>query len=355
VTPQRAVHMVVPDGIRDPVRPSGGNTYDRRLCDDLVADGWTVCVRGVAGDWPRAGEAARRALEEALESMPDGSLVLVDGLVASGCPEVMVPASRRLRVVLLMHTPFGHPDGPSGPLEDEREVANAVAAVVTTSEWTRRWIIASYDLDPARVHVAHPGVDPSEPAVGSDRGRNLLCVGAVTPGKGHDLLLEALTGMADLDWRCVCVGALTKAPEFVDDLCRDIRSAGLEERFVLAGPRTGRQLEASYADADLLVLASRAETYGMVVTEALARALPVLAPRVGGVPEALGVTPDGRLPGLLLPPGDVAALGDSMRHWLSDPGLRQGLRDAAGRRRTDLRGWPETADRVADVLVGVAP
>jgi glycosyltransferase involved in cell wall biosynthesis len=355
MTPQRALHVVVPDGIEDPAQPSGGNTYDRQLCDHLAAGGWSLSLRSVAGDWPRAGDEARRALGDALTAAPDRAVVLVDGLVASAAPEVIVPASRRLRLVVLMHMPIGARDADDDTLEREGAVLRAAAAVVTTSEWSRSWLLEAYDLDPARVHVAHPGVDPSEPAVGSDVGRNLLCVGAVTPGKGHDLLLEALAGIADLEWRCVCVGALTKAPEFVDGLCRDIRSAGLDDRFVLAGPRTGRQLEASYADADLLVLASRAETYGMVVTEALARALPVLAPRVGGVPEALGETPDGRLPGLLLPPGDVTALGDSMRHWLSDPGLRQGLRDAAGRRRADLRGWPETADRVAGVLLEVAP
>jgi glycosyltransferase involved in cell wall biosynthesis len=354
MNPERTVHVVVPDGIADPARPSGGNTYDRRLCDHLAADGWSVCVRGVAGDWPWAGEQARRVLGEALEAVPDGSVVLVDGLVASAVPEVMVPASRRLRIVVLMHMPIGLRDTDDDSIEREGAVLGAAAAVVTTSDWSRARLLELYELDPTGVHVAHPGVDPAEPAVGSDSGRHLLCVGAVTPGKGHDLLLEALAGIADLDWRCTCVGALTKAPEFVDDLSRDVRSAGLDDRFVLTGPRTGRELEASYADADVLVLASRAESYGMVVTEALARALPVLAPHVGGVPEALGVAPDGRRPGLLLPPADVAALADSLRRWLSDPDLRQGLRDAADRRRAGLRGWPETADRVAGVLAEVA-
>jgi glycosyltransferase involved in cell wall biosynthesis len=354
MNPGRSVHVVVPEGIEDPARPSGGNTYDRRLCDDLAAAGWSVYVRGVAGDWPGPGEEARRALARVLASSSDDALVLVDGLVASGVPEVMVPASERLRLVLLMHTPFGHPDGPGGPVEGEREVARAVAAVVTTSEWTRRWIVASYDLDPARVHVARPGVDAADPAPGSDTGRNLLCVGAVTPGKGQDLLLAALGRLADLDWRCQCVGALTKAPDFVDDLSRDVRSAGLDHRFLLAGPRTGRELETSYAEADVLVLATRAETYGMVVTEALARALPVVAPHVGGVPEALGVTPDGRRPGMLVAPGDVDALAHSLRRWLCEPDLRHGLRAAADRRRAGLPGWSETAERVADVLREVA-
>ncbi|MGH3335268.1 MAG: glycosyltransferase, partial [Nocardioides sp.] len=234
MNPARTLHVVVPDGIEDPARPSGGNTYDRRLCDHLTAEGWSVCVRGVAGDWPWAEKAARRALEEALGAIPDGSVVLVDGLVASAVPEVIVPASRRLRLVVLMHMPIGCRDADDGSLEQEGAVLRAAAAVVTTSDWSRTRLLEAYDLDPARVHVAHPGVDPAARSEGSDSGRHLLCVGAVTPGKGHDVLLAALTRIADLDWRCVCVGALTKAPEFVDDLSRDIRSAGLDDRLVLA-------------------------------------------------------------------------------------------------------------------------
>lgn len=354
MSPARTLHVVVPDGIDDPARPSGGNTYDRRLCEELAADGWSLSVRGVVGDWPRPGKEALVALERTLTSIPDDALVLVDGLVASGCREVMVPASRRLRVVLLVHTPFGHPDGPSGPVEGERQVVRAAAAVVATSAWTRRWLIDAYDLDPAKVHVARPGVDAAPPATGSDTARNLLCVGAVTPGKGHDVLLAALSGLADQDWRCVCVGSLTRAPEFVDGLFHDIKTAGLDDRLELAGSRTGGELEASYAAADLLVVPSRGETYGMVVTEALARGLPVLATAVGGVPEALGETSDGRVPGLLVPPGNASALADALSCWLSDQGLRDELREVAGERRTELRGWTETADRVAEVLSGVS-
>jgi glycosyltransferase involved in cell wall biosynthesis len=352
MSPERSLHVVVPEGIDDPTRPSGGNTYDRRLCRGLEALGWEVRTSPVAGDWPWADNAARHQLGEALAAMPDGDLVLVDGLVATAVPEVMVPASRRLRLVVLLHTPIGARD--AGAREPESAVVRAAAAVVTTSEWTRGWLIEVYGLDPARLHVAAPGVDAAEPAPGSDSGRNLLCVGAVTAWKGHDVLLAALTGLSDLDWQCVCVGSLAKAPDFADGLFHDIKKAGLDDRFELAGPRTGRELEASYAAADLLVLPSHGETYGMVVTEALARSLPVLATRGGGIPEALGELPDGRVPGLLVPPGDVAALAAALTRWLSEPSLRDELRGAADERRASLRGWPDTARLVAEALVGVA-
>ena len=349
----RPVHVMVPEGVQDPLRPSGGNTYDRRLCQELAAAGWSVQPRVVSGAWPWAEDVARRSLGEAIGDLPTGSPVLVDGLVASAFPEVLVPAARRLRLVVLMHMPLGRRSASDRAHQRESAVLCSAAAVVTTSEWCRGWLLATYGLDPARVHVAQPGVDAAERAVGSGHGGNLVCVGVVTPGKGHDVLLEALARVQDLTWRCLCVGTLTREPGFVTELRRGIGAAGLEDRLVLAGPRTGRDLAASYAAADALVLATRGETYGMVVTEALARALPVIAPDVGGVPEALGVTPDGRRPGLLVPPGDVAALACALRRWLADPDLRSGLREAAGQRRAGLTGWSETADRVSRVLAEV--
>ena len=92
----------------------------------------------------------------------------------------------------------------------------------------------------------------------------------------------------------------------------------------------------------------------MVVTEALARGLPVVASEVGGVPEALGHGADGTRPGLLVPPDDPAALGDALRSWLEDADLRRRLRRAARERRASLRAWSTTTSEVADVLAGAA-
>jgi len=343
-----SVLVVVPAGVTDPRRPSGGNTYDRRLCEELADRGWGVRVR----------EVTRETLGATLAEVPDGAVVVVDGLVASPCPEVVVPASRRLRTVVLVHLPLGVD---AGVVERDREAAvlRACAAVVTTSEWTRRWLIEAYRLDPEAVHVARPGVDAvlaPEVEPGSDAGASarLLCVGAVTPEKGQDVLVTALAGLADRAWECECVGPLDRAPGFVAGVERAIGAAGMVSRIRLTGPRTGPALAAAYASADLLVLPSRTETYGMVVTEALARGLPVLAFDVGGVSEALGTAADGTRPGLLVPAGDVDALGWALRRWLDDPVLRRWLRAAAARRRAGLTGWGHTADRVARVLEDVA-
>jgi glycosyltransferase involved in cell wall biosynthesis len=350
----RTVDVVVPEGVDDTARPSGGNTYDMRLCEALAQHGWSARLRPVPGDWPRAGIGGSRALGKALAAIPDGGTALVDGLVSSAMPHVMVPASHRLRLVVLMHMPLGLEATRRDTGTLESGVVGAAAALVTPSEWCRQWLISAYGVDPARVHVARPGVDLDELAGRTREGTSLLCVGAVTPAKGYDVLLAALSRLTELSWRCVCVGAMTAAPEFVTQTQQGIHAAGLDGRIALAGPFTARELAAAYRAADVLVHPSRAETYGMVVTEALSRGLPVIAGHVGGVPEALGVTRDGRLPGLLIPPGDATGLADALRLWLCDEELRRGLRDAARRRRSELLGWPDTAARVARVLEEVS-
>jgi glycosyltransferase involved in cell wall biosynthesis len=340
------VHVILPNDIDDPATPSGGNTYDRRVCLGLADLGWSIREHAVRGGWPSPLPAERAGLARVLATVPDDAVVLLDGLVASVVPDVLVPQARRLRLVVLVHMPLG--DGAEGA------TLAAARAVITTSAWTRRRLLAEYGLPADRVHVATPGVDPAALAPGSDAGSELLCVAAVTPPKGHGLLTEALARVEDLPWSCTYVGALVRDPDFVERLRRQIEAVGLVDRIQLAGPLTGDDLAAAYAGADLLVLASRAETYGMVVAEALARGIPVLATAVGGLPETLGRAPDGSVPGLLVPPGDPATLAAALRHWLAEAAVRGELRRSARARRTTLTGWAATARRVSGLLDRVA-
>jgi glycosyltransferase involved in cell wall biosynthesis len=222
------------------------------------------------------------------------------------------------------------------------------------SEWSRRCLVETYDLPADRVVVVPPGADssPTEQGVDDDAGRRLLCVGVVARHKGHDVLVRALAGLRDVPWECTVVGALDVEPTFVAQLLEALRTAGLADRVQLTGPRTGDELAKSFQDADLLVLPSTHEAYGLVVREALARGLPVVATEVGGVPEAVGWTASGERPALLVPGGDAAALSRALRDGLTDGDLRGRLRAAARARRSALPTWSTTAGRVADVLRG---
>jgi len=341
-----SVHFVVPDGIDDPARPSGGNSYDRHVRGGLASSGWSVEEHAVPGFWWPPDAASFAALDDAIQRIPDDALVLLDGLIASTAPELLVPQARRLRLVVLLHMPLGH--------RRESAVLSAAAAVVTTSAWSRRRLLELYGLAADRVHVAEPGVDAAELATGTPAGEALLCVAAVTFIKGHDVLLDALATMEDLSWHCVCVGSLDREPEFAEALFDRSRDGGLGDRVSFPGPRTGDDLERLYAAADLLVLASRTEAYGMVVLEALARGLPVVVTDVGGVTEAIGHSADGTRPGLLVPPDDPAALGAALRAWLGDAELRRRLRRAARERRESLPGWSATTAAIEGVLAAAA-
>ena len=349
------VHVVLPGDIDDVTNPSGGNVYDRRVCQGLAALGWSVREIAVEGTWPRPDEASCAELTRSLAELPDGAVVLLDGLVACGVPEVLLPQADRLRLVVLVHMPLADETGlPAATAADldarERTVLHAASAVVATSPWAARRLAEHHGLASGRVHVVTPGTDPAALARGTDGVSQLLCVAAVTPHKGHDLLVEALATLAELPWSCLCVGPVHRDSGYADGLRRRIADRGLDDRVQLVGPRTGEALATAYSAADLLVLPSRGETYGMVLTEALARGIPVLATAANGVPETVGRVRDGEVPGILVPPGDPATLSGGLRRWFGEHELRSRLRSSARQRRGGLSSWEESSRRLASAL-----
>jgi len=347
------VVVVLPGNVDDPTAPSGGNVYDRQVCTGLAAAGWPVREIALPGDWPRPDRTSRAALADLLATLADGTVVLIDGLVACGVPEVIGPHADRLRLAVLVHLPLADETGLDPAEAAELDLAERAvlgsAAVIATSDATARQLAARHGLAADRIRVAVPGVAPAPLANRDPAGRRLLCVASVTPRKGHDVLVEALATVTDLDWECLCVGALTAAA-YVDRVRQRIAYHRLGDRVTLAGPRAAATLAGTYADADLLILPSHAETYGMVITEALACGIPVLASDVGGVPQAVGRTDAGERPGRLVPPDDPAALGAAVRRWLTDGDERERLRAAAVARRAGLPDWADTAAAVGAVL-----
>ena len=342
------LYAVLPDGVDDLGRPSGGNVYDHRAIRGQEALGRRVVELPVPGAWPTPDADDLERLDASLSTVPDGGVVVVDGLVASGAAAVLPRHASRLRVVVLLHMPIG-------PDRGEELVLESAAAVVTTSAWSRGRVRGWYGL--SHVDVALPGVDPVDaapPHRTAAGGTSFLCVAAVHPGKGHDLLFDALAALGDRAWTLTCVGSLDVDPDHVSALQTQVYARSWERRVIFAGPLAGRALGAAYGVADLLVLPSRSESYGMVVVEALAHGVPVVATAVGGVSEALGRAPIGALPGMLVPPDDPDALAGALRAWLDDPGLRERLARAAAGRRPTLRRWTETVDDLGAVLDRVA-
>lgn len=340
--------FIVPSDVDDVTVASGGNTYDRRMSELLGLEKVPV-----PGRWPTPSTKARVLLSQTLGEMADGSVVLIDGLVACGVPEVVVPQARRLRLVVVLHLQLADetglpPERAAGLDRREREVLRASAMVVTTSEWSTRRVVTHHGLDPRRVRTAPPGTDPAPLAAGTESGNRLLCLASVTRRKGYDVLVEALANLADVPWTCVCAGSLRSDPSYARGIQASVDRLGLTHKMIFAGVRWGDDLEQTFTQTDLLVLPSRRETFGMVVTEALVRGIPVLTTNVDALPYTLGRDTDNKTPGLLVPPDDVPALTEALRRWLTDAELRDRLREAA--RAREVEDWPTAAKRLAGVL-----
>lgn len=327
------VYFVVPDAIDDTARVSGGNVYDRQVRDGLRSDGWDVRMILVGDGSPAA---------QAFAELPDGALALVDGLVAVEESHTVVAESRRLRLVVLAHMVWG--------VDREREVLQVVNTVVATSEWTRSELTSRDLVAPGNVVVARPGTDPAPATVASPAGGRLLCVGVVAPHKGQDLLVHALSRLTDIEgWTCTIAGALTTAPEFVDELRSTIQKSRLTPRVTFVGPLAGTSLERAYGGTDLVIAPSRSESFGMVVAEALAHGIPVVASRVGGIPEAMSQSNAGTL----VPADDPWALEVVLRQWLTGTEHRAELKAAAMDARLAVRPWSATIAVIAAALKSV--
>ena len=342
-----ALALVLPG---DPLTPTGGYEYDRRIVAGLRARGWEVAVHVLDASFPTPTPAARAAARTAFARIPDGATVLVDGLALGALPEVAAAEAQRLNLVALVHHPLAEETGlePARAEVLKRSEAQALAAVrfvVTTSGTTARGL-ARYGVPPERIAVIEPGTDPAPLAHGSGGpGVALLCVAAVVPRKGHAVLIDALSGLADRDWHLTCVGSLGRSPRTVAALQHQVASLGLAHRVSIRDAVDRATLDACYARADVFVLPTFHEGYGMALAEALARGLPLVSTRAGAVPET--VPSDA---GLLVPPGDSEALRDALARVLDDAALRARLAKGANRARARLPDWDAACARLAAVL-----
>ncbi|WP_119698488.1 glycosyltransferase family 4 protein [Microbacterium halotolerans] len=340
-----AVDFVVPAWVEDTARISGGNVYDLAVHDALEAQGWNAYLHRVD-----VGDAA---MSSALRDMRDGTVVLVDGLLASRAAHALARETTRLRVVVLAHMVESSAAVASKTVIDgERRALRAARGVVATSRWTRDALVSLGFVSVDRVVIARPAVagavSPAEPG---PRGERLLCVGPLAPHKGQDILVRALAGIeVEQRWKCTFVGSSDIDPAFSDALRDQVDASSLRDRIRFVGVLTGRRMTEQFTATDLLVAPSRDEPFGMAAAEASAHGIPVLAARTGGLPEAIAANA-GRM---FVPPDDPHALRRALQRWWSDDSTRAAVARDAMRTRSTTRSWDDTALDVAAALTAAA-
>ncbi|KRE53087.1 glycosyl transferase family 1 [Arthrobacter sp. Soil736] len=352
-SPLPAVRLLVPGNI---LHNSGGNVYNASLVQGLRRLGVSAAIESVDGAWPVGSSEERRRLAGLLGpgTVTGNAVTIVDGLVASGAPEALEAVETSAgRPWILLHMPLiDHP-------ELEIRALRAAAGVICTSGSVAAEITRRHGA--TNVHVALPGTDPAEPAAGSEPP-HLLSVAALLPNKDQLLLLGALALLADLPWTAALVGSDEADPDYARRVKAAVEDYGLGSRVRVGGELTGADLEQAWQAADLSLLISRVEAFGMVVTESLAHGVPAVVRSGTGAVEALAVGSDPHAAGEPALPGDAvgldtdpAPLAAVLRNWLTRPDVRAEWRRAALAARERLPGWDSTARLVLGIVAGGSP
>ena len=360
MTAARTLCLLVPGPLE---QRTGGYIYDRRMMASLRDRGWTVTVPTLPGRFPVPDRRAVSSVGGILAALPAEATALIDSLALPALAGVPARAIRHRTIIALVHhlpsDETGLPPNTRNLLRArERESLARTAGTIVTSAYTAERITAGGG-DRGRIRVVVPGTDPAPTSRGPPAGDPvvLLCVGSLVPRKGQDILVRALARERERRWRCVLAGSTARDREFFRRVRRLVDHEGLGDRIEFAGECTGEEISGLYDRASVFVLPSHFEGYGMALTEALARGLPVVSTTAGAIPH----TVPGEA-GILVPAGDTEALADAIASVVEDrsedtegarpgaAGRRERLAAAARRRAASLPGWERQARAFATAL-----
>jgi glycosyltransferase involved in cell wall biosynthesis len=343
--------FVIPGDIES---PTGGYAYDRRVLALLPGHGVHVRHLPLPGSFPHPSAEDIATTARALAESPADAVLLFDGL-AYGAMPVEILRGIRQPIVTIVHHPLSFEpnlsDARRRALHASETAALAVAKVIVVSSPTTRAVLsAEFCVAPDSIVVAEPGTVRVARAKGAEGDPMILAVGAITPRKAYDVLVEALHRVADRAWNAVIVGSRTRDSAAAAALVARIASRDLTRRVILTGEIGDSRLAEFYDRADIFVLSSLYEGYGMALAEAMARGIAIVSTTGGAAAETV---PDNAA--LKVPPGDARALAAALGRLLDEPRLRRTIADASWQAGQALPGWDRTATIIADAIRAAAP
>ena len=240
----------------------------------------------------------------------------------------------------------------------ESEVIGCSDVILSNSSFETDQLVSHYGADPSRIEIVPPGVDHSifNPACKSEARRllnlseqkTLLFVGRIQPLKGVDLAISTLAELEDKDARLILIGSSSgmEGPSEQRRITKMVKELGLTNRVLFVEPQPHEKLVNWYRAADVLLMPSRSESFGLVALEAAACGLPVVASEVGGLQTIV----ENGLSGYLINDRDPWSYAAHVSKIIDDSGKAEEMSEEAVERSKSFT-WSVTAARIRRICL----
>ena len=334
--------------------PTGGYRYDRKILEQWSSIGLDTQLVSLEGNFPNLETTQIANFTQRADDLPLADVAVIDGLAGGVLPDFVKALSERMPVVALVHHPLFLENGLSQNQVEKLKASEAAglgwaSAIVTTSHETAKTVSSFFGFPPNKIHSVLPGVVRGKISKGSETETvNLLCVASIIERKGHRFLLDALKGLRELNWHLDCIGMTSSDPELYSDLMQSVDSSDMGDQISFHGSVTEIQIENAYERADIFVLPSLYEGYGMAYAEAIVRGIPVIGTTAGAIPDTVP-----KSCGILVAPQNTSALETALRQMITDNELRHQYRKAALDAEPTFPTWSQSAEAFANILESV--
>ena len=346
----------------DLTTPTGGYAYDRKIIGELERLGWQIQLISLGEGYPFPTGAQIEFARSTLMKLTQGVPMVIDGLALGTLPNLAAELATRHPLIALIHHPLAFELGLTNQeikslMHSETQALQQVSQVIVTSPATARDLGEHFGINPKIIDVILPGTERNGPKQIKTQSNTdqlkpvkLLSVGSIIPRKGFQYLIEALAPLADLQWTLSIAGDTSRNTAAYERLMRDIERFQLGERVKVLGVVSNKELDSLYANADVFVLASLFEGYGMVYAEAMSYGLPIIATTGGAIPDT--VPSDA---GILVHPGDIPNLTVALKTLIQDSSYRSRLSEGALQAASKQPTWEHAAQQFATVLARLIP
>lgn len=326
--------------------------YDRRIIEGLKSKGHIVKLHRLPDDFPFPSKGSLQLCNQIIKTIPKSEPIVIDGLAFGAIPSILKVVYGMNPIIGLIHLPLSVDPNYSayqrtiitGP---EKEAFGYASKFIVTSEYTAE-IFANLGIEEKNVNLVIPGLDNfSKKKDYPETPKKLLSIANLCRNKDHNILVSALSALSNKDWILHCYGNLDFDRNYLSEFQALIRRNKLQDKILIHGIISGKELNDVYLDADLFIHPSDFEVYGMALAEALAHGIPVVASTGGGICRTIPAKM-----AQFFKPGDVYGLQSILEELFENPDLYKRLYTKASTYNEQAQTWEKSCDLFEKALIG---